>query len=86
MGIEVFGDKYVLGKEGHPYSNYPKRFRIIFNNFMMSKTGDALTDAMNWSYDLRLYGMHKVFDEAGLQLPSFRMAEEVFIKYKLVPE
>ena len=85
MGI-TFGSNDISGTEGHPYANYPSRFKRIFNNFMMSKSEDALTDAMNWSYDLRLYGMHKVFDDAGLQLPSFSMANEVFIKYRLAPE
>lgn len=81
MGIKVFD-----AESSHPYSNYPIRFRRIFNNFMMSKTGDALTDAMNWSMDMRQYNMHEVFYKAGLQLPSFGMAKEVFIKYGHVPE
>jgi len=70
----------------HPYSDYPRRFRRIFNNFMMSKTGDDTIDGMNWSSDMRSYGMHEVFEKAGIQLPSFGMAKEVFIKYRYVSE
>jgi len=75
----------------HPYSNYPKRFRRIFNNFTMSSIADPnyiydYQDAMNWSMDMRSYGMHDVFEKAGLQLPSFDMAKEVFEKYGYAPE
>jgi hypothetical protein len=70
----------------HPYSSYPIRFRRIFNNFMMSKTGNDMTDGMNWSLDMRTYGMHEVFEKLNLQLPSFGMAKEVFLKYGYAPE
>lgn len=70
----------------HPYSDYPKRFRRIFNNFMISKTGDELADSVNWSMDMRSYGMHDIFNKAGLQLPSFGMAKEVHLKYGYAPE
>jgi len=81
-----FGSYGTSGTEGHPYSNYPRRFRVIFNNFMMSKTGNDLDDGMNWSMDMRIYYMHEVFEEAGLQLPSFGMAKVVFLEYGHVTE
>jgi hypothetical protein len=70
----------------HPYVNFPRRFKRIFNNFMMSKTGSELADSMNWSADMRSYGMHKVFEDAGMQLPSFSMAKEVYVNYGYVQE
>lgn len=70
----------------HPYANYPLRFRRFFNNFMMSKTGNDTIDGMNWARDVKLYGIEKVVEEAGLQLPSFSMAKEVFEKYGYAPE
>jgi len=85
MGI-AFGEYGIKGTGVHPYSNYPRRFKRIFNNFMMSRTGDDTADGMNWSMDMRSYGMHEVFEKAGLQLPSFGMAKEVFMQYKYVSE
>jgi len=75
-----------FSKDKHPYSAYPKRFKIVFNNFMMTKTGDDTADGMNWSMDMRSYGFHEVFEKAGFQLPSFGMSKEVFMKYGYVPE
>jgi len=70
----------------HPYANYPLRFRRFFNNFMMSKTGNDTIDGMNWARDVKLYKIEDVVEKAGLQLPSFSMAKEVFEKYGYAPE
>lgn len=75
----------------HPFMSYPKRFKRIFNNFMMSSIANPnyvcdYGDSVNWSNDMRSYGMHKVFEEAGLQLPSFDMAKKVFEKHGYVQE
>ena len=75
-----------FSKDKHPYADYPRRFKRIFNNFMMTKTGTDYIDGMNWSMDMRLYNMHDVFHKARLQLPSFGMAKEVFVKYGHVSE
>jgi len=77
---------YPIFKLMHPYANYPLRFRRFFNNFMMSKTGNDTIDGMNWARDVKLYKIEDVVEKAGLQLPSFSMAKEVFEKYGYAPE
>jgi len=86
MGITFGNNTTEHAYEVHPYANHPRRFRRIFNNFMLSKTGDNTIDGMNWSMDMRSYGMHDVFHKAGLQLPSFGMSNEVLLKYGYVDE
>lgn len=86
MGITFINNNKSTESSEHPYLSYPIRFRRIFNNFMMSKTGDDMTDSMNWSLDMRLYGMHGVFEKLNLQLPSFVMAKQVYLQYGHAPE